>query len=100
MEPVSLDEREELKKARDKGVAWLNVAHPDWKERIKKDYLDLGDSENCILGQLSDERDYETLLGEHDHRWAHEHGFYYVSDDWQVYKPRYEVLTELWKEIL
>ena len=70
------------------GAAWLDDAHPGWRDRVDIDRLDVGDSCDCVLGQalLADSPDefyfavavhadassWEAYPGE---RWAIAHGF-------------------------
>lgn len=35
-----------------RGIAKLDEHVPDWRGRIRLDYLDMGDPESCIVGQV------------------------------------------------
>lgn len=41
-----------LKERVDAGIAWLDSRYPDWAANINGWFLDMGDGEQCILGQL------------------------------------------------
>lgn len=39
------------------GAAWLDAAHPGWRDRVDVARLDMGDSCDCVLGQALQTRD-------------------------------------------
>jgi len=70
------------------GAAWLDAAHPGWRDRVDVDRLNLEDSCDCVLGQTlqADDPDefYFAVAAHADgsgceaypgERWAIAHGF-------------------------
>src|SRR5688572_16017504 len=47
------------------GARWLDEHYPRWDSRIDLDILDMGDDEDCILGQVSVSRSYDIAMEAH-----------------------------------
>lgn len=78
-----------IKERVDAGVKWLDETHPNWRDRVNVDILDMYSDSSCILGQMFSQYAYaREILGG---RFCTEHGF--SSDD----PSEYHELTKEWK---
>lgn len=64
------------------GIAYLDREHPNWREIVQPEMVQIDDPRTCILGQIEaqsgsrgDYIDYITRREGLDMRWAVEHGF-------------------------
>jgi len=96
-----------------RGVEWLDQHVPDWANLIKLKTFDIGNSSQCVLGQIYQEEmdPYGYALGKHDLEPIDEHtlGFnIYDSLDLDLHEERpltsskeeWDALNNSWKQAI
>ena len=85
------------------GANWLDENYPDWVEKINLYDLDMGDCQNCMIGQVVG--DYNDIVrGDYGPQgktveWAQEHGFEVNDfDDMDSIYSEYVQLETVWSE--
>lgn len=93
------EERNEFEERIQKGIAKLDIAKPGWEKLINLEHLDLGNNNQCVLGQLHESyHNGKRVLFEashFDHVEAIAHGFYLTGSE--EYTTTYARLTNKWK---
>lgn len=89
-----------------RGVALLDEKVPGWRDRLSPNYLNMGDCEDCILGQMygwyEDGLAMVGLSDDPDPWLAGRFGLCLPSrsETTQETTSRYEVLTRAWREAI
>lgn len=89
-----------------RGIGVLDRLQPEWRTLIDANRLNIGDSEDCIIGQLFGSwangcdvlaEEFSILL---DRPYAVAHGFDVTSDEFLDEVDHYALLTDAWLEAL
>jgi hypothetical protein len=85
-----------------RGMALLNARKPGWKKLVDTRYLDLGDSHNCVLGQVFGhyEEGIARILPGKNAYIREEHGFTIVWQPGRNVPKLANTLTAEWKAAL
>jgi hypothetical protein len=84
----------------ERGIKYLYVLMPNWRERIDADKLTFEESPRCIIGQLTGSYiQRRHLLGIASHEMACRHGFTAESEyGTEERKLEIKLLLAIWKE--
>lgn len=90
---------DELRARRDEGIQYLDVHHPDWRQKVKPETLNINSINDCVLAQVSG-GDYFDALREYGLTYKQVVAYGFEANGTEDSDEVHPMLDEVWKEVL